>query len=153
MFDLLSQILEFFAPFIVATHLLFMLAVAVICSFAVVLLAYYLVRLAGFAISWQPKDFVGAPRNHRQSDSSATPGTTANERHAPTPLCKTAPIATLNDGDKLQKELLDMASESAQKIRSKRRLSGDDVWQLRTLENLMQKIQERQPQKKLTNDA
>ena len=150
MFDLLSQILVFLAPFIVATHLLFMLAVAVICSFVVVLLAYYLVRFAGFAISWQPKDFVGAPRNHRQSDSSATPRTTANERHATTLLRKTAPISTLNDGDKLQKELLDMASESAQKIRAKRRLSEDDVGRLRTLETLVQKIQERQQQEKLT---
>src|SRR5436190_561306 len=121
MFDLLSQILEFLAPLVVATHLLFMLAVAVICSLVVVLLAYYLVRFAGFAISWQPKDFVGAPRNHRQSDSSATPGITANEHHATTLLRKTAPISTLNDGDKLQKELLDMASESAQQIRAKRR--------------------------------
>lgn len=81
MFDFPCQILERIAPFIVAIHLLFILAVGLICSFVVVLLAYYLVRFAGFAISWQPKDFVGQPRNHPLSDSSATPRPTANEDH------------------------------------------------------------------------
>ncbi|EDY16944.1 hypothetical protein CfE428DRAFT_5573 [Chthoniobacter flavus Ellin428] len=150
MFDFFSQVLEHVAPFVVATHLLFMLAAAAICSLVVVLLVYYLVRFAGFAISWQPKDFVGAPRNPRQSDPSSTPGTTANERHAPTLLRQTAPISPLKTGDKLEKELLDMASESARKIRAKCRLSEDDVCRLRALENLMQKLQERQPQKELT---
>jgi len=150
MFDLLSQILEFLAPFIVATHLLFMLAVAVICSFVVVLLAYYLVRFAGFAISWQPKDFVGAPPQPSSIRFECHSWNHANERHATTLLRQTAPISTLNDGDKLQKELLDYGL----RIRPENQIAtppfGGRCWRLRTLENLMQKIHERQQQKELT---
>lgn len=74
MFDLFYEIIEVLAPFIVVTHLLFLLALAIICSLVVVLLGYYLLRIAGFVIAWQPKDLVGSPRRDRISDSSAIPG-------------------------------------------------------------------------------
>lgn len=91
MLDSLSQFLEYVAPYVVATHLLFLLVVTIIGIVAIVFLSPYLgrfaifaisssgrfvisvisssVRLVGFVFSWQPKELVGASRDHRLSDS------------------------------------------------------------------------------------
>lgn len=81
MYDRLSVVLEFFAHLVVLRGLFSVLAVAVTSSLVVLLLAYYLVRFARFAVSWQPEDLVGAPRNRRLADSNATPDLAPKEDH------------------------------------------------------------------------